>query len=41
MNKSRKILAGNVARMGEINACKIFVEKPEGKTTLGKSRSRW
>jgi hypothetical protein len=33
--------AGNIARMGEINACNILVGKPEGKRPFGKPRSRW
>jgi hypothetical protein len=33
---------GHVARMGEMrNACRIFVEKPEGKRTLGRQQRRW
>jgi hypothetical protein len=34
--------AGHVARMGEKrNAYRIFVGKPEGKRSPGKSRRRW
>jgi hypothetical protein len=41
--KSRKMgWAGYVARMGaKTNACKILVEKPEGKRPLGRLRYRW
>jgi hypothetical protein len=32
----------NVARIGEkMNACKILVVKPEGKSPLGRPRRRW
>jgi hypothetical protein len=43
MNKSRRMRwARHVGRMGEnSNACKSFVEKPEGKRPLGRSRRRW
>jgi hypothetical protein len=35
-------LAGHVASMGEMrNAYKILVERPEGKTPLGRPRRRW
>jgi len=33
--------ARHVARMGEINAYKIFVGKPEGKILLKRPRRRW
>jgi hypothetical protein len=34
--------AGNVARMGEErNACRLLVEKPEGRRPLRRSRRRW
>jgi len=34
--------AGHVARVGERGyACRIFVEKPEGKRPLGRPRRRW
>jgi hypothetical protein len=34
--------AGQVLRMGEYNnACRILVEKPEGKRPLGTPRCRW
>jgi hypothetical protein len=40
--KSRRTrLAGHVARLGEMNEYKIFVVEPEGKTPLGRPRSRW
>jgi hypothetical protein len=40
--KSRRIRwAGHVARMGEKNAYRIFVGKPEGKRPLGRPRRRW
>jgi hypothetical protein len=41
--KSRRMRwAGHVSRMGEKrNACRILVEKPEGKRPLGKPRLRW
>jgi hypothetical protein len=41
--KSKRVrLAEHVVRMGEnMNACKILVVKPEGKSSLGKPRSRW
>jgi hypothetical protein len=38
MIKSR---AGNVTRIGEINAYIIFVGKPEGMRPLGTPRRRW
>jgi hypothetical protein len=42
MIKSRRIRwAGQVARMGERNAYRIFVGKPEGKRPLGIPRRRW
>jgi len=31
----------HVARMGEINAYKFFVAKPEKKGALGRTRHRW
>jgi len=34
-------LAGQVARMGEMNAYNILIGNPEGKKPLGRSRSRW
>jgi hypothetical protein len=38
----RRRWAGHVARMGEkMNACRIVVGEPEGKTPLGRSRRRW
>jgi hypothetical protein len=38
----RMIWAGHVTRMGaERNTYRIFVGKPEGKSTLGKPRRRW
>jgi hypothetical protein len=41
--KSRRMIwAGHVARMGEKrNAYRLLVEKPEGKTPLGRPRRRW
>jgi hypothetical protein len=33
--------AGHVARMGEKNAYRILVGKPEGKRPLGRPRRRW
>jgi hypothetical protein len=34
--------AGHVTSMGETrNALKIFVRKPDGKRSLGRSRRRW
>jgi hypothetical protein len=43
MIESRKMRwAGHVARMGEeMNACRILVEKPEGKGPLRRPRCRW
>jgi hypothetical protein len=43
MIKSRRMRwAGHVARMGaKMNAYRILVGKPEGKTLLGKPRRRW
>jgi hypothetical protein len=43
MTKSwRMKWAGHVAQMGEkSNTYRILVGKPEGKKTLGRSRSRW
>jgi hypothetical protein len=43
MIKSRRMRwAGRVARMGEkINAYRILVGKPEGKTPLGRPKRRW
>jgi hypothetical protein len=42
MIKSRRIIwAGHVARMGETNAYRILVGKPEGKRPLGRPRRRW
>ena len=41
--KSRRMRrAGQVARIGENRgACRVLVEKPEGKRQLGRSRRRW
>ena len=41
--KSRRMSwAGHVARMGERrNACRVLVEKPQGKRSLGRPRHRW
>jgi hypothetical protein len=41
--KSRRMRwVGHVARMGEKrNACRLLVEKPEGKRPLGRPRRRW
>jgi hypothetical protein len=34
--------AGHVARMGEMrNAYRLFVGKPEGRSSLGRPRCRW
>jgi hypothetical protein len=42
MIKSRRMRwAGHVARMGETNAYRILVAKPEGKRPLGRPRHRW
>jgi hypothetical protein len=42
MTKSRRMRwAGHVARMGEKNAYRILVGKPEGKRPLGRPRLRW
>jgi hypothetical protein len=42
MIKSRRMKwAGHVARMGEIHAYNILVEKPEGRRPLGRLRHRW
>jgi hypothetical protein len=42
MIKSRRIWAGHVEHTGETrNWYKIVVWKPEGKTPLGRPRSRW
>jgi hypothetical protein len=43
MIKSRRSRwAGHIARMGEKrNAYRIFMGKPEGKRSLGRSRHRW
>jgi hypothetical protein len=42
MIKSRRMRwAGYVARMGERNAYRILVGKPEGKSPLGRPRRRW
>jgi hypothetical protein len=43
MIKSRRMRwSGHVTRMGEKrNACRILVEKPEGKRPLGRPRHRW
>jgi hypothetical protein len=43
MVKSRRMRwAGHVTRMGEKrNAYRVSVGKPEGKSPLGKTRSRW
>jgi hypothetical protein len=41
--KSRRMrCAGHVARMGERRgACRVLVEKPEGRRPLGRPRHRW
>jgi hypothetical protein len=41
--KSRRMrLAGHIAQMGENgSACRVLVEKPEGKRPLGRPRHRW
>jgi len=40
--KSRKRLAGHVARLGERRGVyRVLVGKPEGKRPLGRSRRRW
>jgi hypothetical protein len=39
--KSGMRWAGHVARMGEMNAYRILVDRPEGKRPLGRSRRRW
>jgi hypothetical protein len=40
--KSRRVRwAGHAARMGEMNAYRILVGKPEGKRPLGRPRRRW
>jgi PAS domain-containing protein len=42
MIKSRRMRwAGHVARMGETNAYRTSVRKPEGKRPLGRPRCRW
>jgi hypothetical protein len=42
MIKSRRMrLEGHVPRMGERNAYRILVGKPEGKIPLGRPRRRW
>ena len=42
MIKSRKRLAGHVARLGERRGVyRVLVGKPEGKRPLGRSRRRW
>jgi hypothetical protein len=43
MIKSRRMRwAGHVTRMGQkINACRIYMEKPEGKRPLGRPRYSW
>jgi hypothetical protein len=43
MIKSRRMRwAGHVARMGEkMNAYRILVVNPDGKSPLGRSRRRW
>jgi type IV secretory pathway TrbF-like protein len=42
MIKSRRMWAGRVACMGGMrNVQNILVRKPERKTPLGRSRSRW
>jgi hypothetical protein len=33
--------AGHIARMGDINAYKLLVGKPEGRRPLGRPKSRW
>jgi hypothetical protein len=33
--------AGHIARVGEMNAYRILVGKPEGKRPLGRTRRRW
>jgi hypothetical protein len=40
--KARMRRAGHVARMGEKkNACRLLVEKPEGRRPLGRPIRRW
>jgi hypothetical protein len=40
--KSRRMRwAGHVARMGERNAYRVLVGRPEGKRPLGRPRHRW
>jgi hypothetical protein len=43
INYRRMRWAGHVTRMGEEkkNACRIMVEKPEGKRQLGRPKRRW
>jgi hypothetical protein len=42
MIKSRRMKrVGHVMRMGDENAYKILVGKPEGKRPLGRPRCRW
>jgi hypothetical protein len=42
MIKSRRMRwAGYVARMGDKNAYRMLVGKPEGKRPLGRARRRW
>jgi hypothetical protein len=43
ISKSRRMMwAGHVARMeGKRNACRLLVEKPEGKKPLGRPRCSW
>ena len=42
MNKSRKIWAGNVARMGKKRGVyRVLVGRPKGKIPLGRPRRRW
>jgi hypothetical protein len=42
MTKSRRIIwAEQVARMGKMNAHRIFVGKPKGRRLLGRPRRKW
>jgi hypothetical protein len=42
INSRRLILAGDVARLGERRgACRVLVEKPEGRRPLGRPKRRW
>jgi hypothetical protein len=37
----RKRLVGYVARMGDRNAYRVLVGRPEGKRSLGRRRLKW